>query len=424
MWEHIKQAWAIKDIRNKILFVLGLLVVFRLAAHIPVPGVNLANLRDFLSGNQILGMLNIFSGGTMENFSIIMLGVGPYITSSIIFQLLQMIVPRLEELAKEGEYGQQKINMYTRWLTVPLAFLQSYAMIKLLSNSARPILTDLTTFRLVTIMMTITAGTMFLMWLGELISEKKIGNGISLLIFAGIVAGLPSGIRGVLVNYTAADFYSLLFFVVIAVATVVGVVFISEGQRNIPVNYAKQVRGGHIYGGSSSHLHLRVNMAGVITIIFAISLVLFPSMVAQFFLHAQTAWVAKAATTVINLFQDQVFYAAVYFLLVFGFTYFYTAVIFHPQKIAENLQRQGGFIPGIRPGKETEIYLNSTVNRINLVGALFLGVIAILPLLMTSFMSSQTMRWGGTSLLIVVSVAIETAKQLEAQVTMHEYDRI
>jgi len=424
MWEHIKQAWAIKDIRNKILFVLGLLVVFRLAAHIPVPGVNLANLRDFLSGNQILGMLNIFSGGTMENFSIIMLGVGPYITSSIIFQLLQMIVPRLEELAKEGEYGQQKINMYTRWLTVPLAFLQSYAMIKLLSNSARPILTDLTTFRLVTIMMTITAGTMFLMWLGELISEKKIGNGISLLIFAGIVAGLPSGIRGVLVNYTAADFYSLLFFVVIAVATVVGVVFISEGQRNIPVNYAKQVRGGHIYGGSSSHLPLRVNMAGVIPIIFAISLVLFPSMVAQFFLHAQTAWVAKAATTVINLFQDQVFYAAVYFLLVFGFTYFYTAVIFHPQKIAENLQRQGGFIPGIRPGKETEIYLNSTVNRINLVGALFLGVIAILPLLMTSFMSSQTMRWGGTSLLIVVSVAIETAKQLEAQVTMHEYDRI
>jgi len=418
MWDRIKQAWAINDIRNKILFVLSMLVIFRLVAHIPVPGVNLANLRQFLEGNQILGMLNVFSGGTMENFSIVMLGVGPYITSSIIFQLLAMIVPKLEELSKEGEYGQQKINMYTRWLTVPLAFLQSYAMIKLLSGSARPIITDLNTFRLATIMITISGGTMFLMWLGELISEKKIGNGISLLIFAGIVASIPGAVRNALINYNPSDLYTFIFFGVIAVATVVGVVFISEGQRNIPVNYAKQVRGNRTYGGSSSHLPLRVNMAGVIPIIFAISLILFPPMVAQFFTRAKTDWIVGAATQVIGIFQNQTFYAVAYFLLVFGFT------IFHPQKIAENLQRQGGFIPGIRPGKETEKYLHDTVNRVNLIGALFLGVIAILPLILQTASGSQALRWGGTSLLIVVAVAIETAKQLDAQVTMHEYDRI
>ena len=424
MWERIKQAWEIKEIRKKIFVVVGLLVVFRVAAHIPVPGVNLLNLRNYLEGNQILGMLNVFSGGTMENFSVIMLGVGPYITSSIIFQLLQMIVPKLEEMAKEGEYGQQKINMYTRWLTVPLAFLQSFAMIKLLTNTGQPILTDLNTLRLITIMLTITAGTMFLMWLGELISEQKIGNGISLLIFAGIVAAIPNAIRNAMINYTSADFYTMLLFVVVALATVVGVVFISEGQRNIPVNYAKQMRGNHSYGGSTTHLPLRVNMAGVIPIIFAISLILFPSMVAQFFVSAKTTWLATAAQETIRLFQNQLFYGVSYFLLVFGFTFFYAAVIFHPKKIAENLQRQGGFIPGIRPGSETEKYLGITMNRINLIGASFLGIIAILPLIVSGAMGTQNLSWGGTSLLIVVAVAIETAKQLEAQVTMYEYDRI
>jgi len=424
MWDKILQIWKIKSIRINVIFVLGLLAIFRLMAHIPVPGVNVANLRSFFEGNQILGMMNLFSGGAMENFSIVMLGVGPYITASIIFQLLAMIVPKLEEMQKEGESGQQKINMYTRWLTVPLAFLQSYAMIKLLNNSARPILTDLTFFRLVTIMLTITAGTMFLMWLGELITEKKVGNGVSLLIFAGIVSGFPTAIRNTLVNYNPSDFYTIVMFAAVAVLTVVGVVFISEGQRNIPVNYAKQVRGNKVFGGSSSHLPLRVNMAGVIPIIFAISLILFPSMVAQFFTHAKTEWIASAAIGTINLFQNQIFYGVLYFLLVFGFTFFYSAVIFHPQKIAENLQRQGGFIPGIRPGKETENYLNNTVNRINLIGALFLGIIAVLPLLLQGSFGMQNLTIGGTSILIVVSVAIETAKQLEAQLTMHEYDRI
>lgn len=424
MWEKIVQVWKIKDVRRNILFVLVMLVIFRVAAHIPIPGVNLANLREFLAGNQILGLLNVFSGGTMENFSIVMLGVAPYITASIIFQLLAMIVPRLEEMSKEGESGQQRINMYTRWLSVPLAFFQSYAMIKLLSQSSRPILTDTSVLNLVIIMTTITAGTMFLMWIGELISEKKVGNGISLIIFAGIVSGLPTAIRNALVNYTSADFYTFVLFGAVAILTVVGVVFINEGQRNIPVNYAKQVRGNRMYGGGNTHLPLRVNMAGVIPIIFAISLVLVPSMVAQFFVHAKTAWIASVAVHTMTLFQNQIFYAALYFFLVFGFTYFYTAVIFHPQKIAENLQRQGGFIPGIRPGKETEKYLGLTMNRINLTGAVFLGLIAILPLILQGVMGTRSLVIGGTSLLIVVAVCIETAKQIEAQITMHEYDSI
>lgn len=424
MWEKLQQVWRIKDIRNKILYVLGMLVVFRLVAHIPIPGVNLQNLRQFLAGNQIFGMLDVFSGGTMKNFSIVMLGVGPYITSSIIFQLLAMIVPQLEELSKEGESGQQKINTYTRLLAVPLAFLQSYAMIKLLSSSSLPIITDLSFFRLVTIMTTITAGTMFLMWIGELISEQKVGNGISLLIFAGIAAGLPGGLRTLLINYDPSQFFTFVLFAGVAVLTVVSVVFINEGQRNIPVTYAKQVQGNRMHGGSSTHLPLRVNMSGVIPIIFAISLVLFPSLIAQFFVQAKTAWIANLATHTISLFQNQLFYGIVYFLLVFGFTYFYTAVIFHPQKMAENLQKQGGFIPGIRPGVETEKYLGQTMNRINLTGALFLGVIAILPLLVQYFMGTKSLAIGGTSLLIVVAVAIETAKQIGAQITMHAYDTI
>lgn len=425
MFEKLEKIWNTKEIRNNLLFVLAMLVVFRLASHIPVPGVNVANLRDYLAGNQILGLLNVFSGGTMSNFSVIMLGVGPYITASIIFQLLAMIVPYFEELAKEGESGQQKLNMYTRYLTVPLAFLQSFGMIRLLnSSSARPILADLTTFRMITIMFTITAGTMFLVWLGELISEKKVGNGMSLLIFAGIVASLPSTLRTAFVNYTDADLYTFVMFALVAVATVVGVVFINEGQRNIPVNYAKQMRGNQAFGGSASHLPIRVNMAGVIPIIFAISLVLFPPMVAQFFVHARSAWLASLANHTVTFFNDHTYYGVMYFVLVFFFTYFYTAVIFHPQKIAENLQRQGGFVPGIRPGKETEKYLQMIVNRINLIGALFLGVIAILPLLVQGASGSTSLKIGGTSMLIVVAVAIETYKQIESQLTMHEYDRI
>jgi preprotein translocase subunit SecY len=423
MWEKFRRIWKVKSLRNSILFVLAMLVIFRLVAHIPLPGVDREALSGFLAGNQILGLLNVFSGGTIENFSIVMLGIAPYITSSIIFQLLTMVVPKLEELSKEGESGQQKINMYTRIATVPLALMQSYGFIKLLNQSHAGIFSDLTSLRLAGMMLVVTAGTIFLMWLGELITEKKIGNGISLLIFAGIVASLPNVVRNTIVNYNPSDLNTYILFVVIAIATVVGVVIISEGQRNIPISYAKQIRGSRTTGGAKSSLPLRVNMAGVIPIIFAISIVLFPPMVAQFF-AGNEGLVGSVARFIVNLFANQLFYGIFYFLLVFGFTYFYTAVIFNPQKIAENLQRQGGFIPGIRPGKQTEEYLLNTMNHLVFVGALFLGIVAVLPLLMQLVTNSQSLVLGGTSLLIVVSVAIETSKQIEAQLTVHEYDKI
>lgn len=421
MFDKLTQIWKARDLRNSILYVLGMLVIFRLAAHIPVPGVNTVALKNLFASNQILGLMNLFSGGGMQNFSIVMMGVGPYITSSIIFQLLGMIVPSIEEMQKE-ESGRQKINMWTRWTTVPLAILQSYGMITLLRRGSAGILGAITPFDFGVMVITITAGSIFLMWLGELITEKKVGNGISLLIFAGIISSLPKTVQQILVTFDQTQLFMLIGFVIIALITIVGVVIINEGQRNIPVQYARQVRGNRTYGGSSTHLPLRVNMAGVIPIIFAISVVLFPSMIAQFLIHAKTAWIANAAAGTISLFNNQLFYGITYFLLVFAFTYFYTEVIFHPSQIAENLQKQGGFIPGIRPGKNTSDYLANTTHKIILVGALFLGVIAILPLIMRYFTGIQALSVGGTSLLIVVSVVIETVKQIESQLTMREYD--
>ncbi|MCF6276798.1 MAG: preprotein translocase subunit SecY [Candidatus Magasanikbacteria bacterium] len=421
-WEKIIRIWKIKDIRKNVLFVLAMLVVFRLAAHIPVPGINVENLGRFLDGNQIFGMMNLFSGGTMENFSIVMLGIAPYITSSIIFQLLGMIYPKIEEMQKEGEAGQQKISMYTRLATVPLAFLQSYAMINILRQSQYDIVGDITVFQLSSIMITITAGTMFLMWIGELISEKKVGNGISLLIFAGIISAVPGVLQNLIINYNSADLFTYVLFAIVSVITIIAVVIISEGQRNIPVKYARQIRG-RAGQGQQTHLPLRVNMAGVIPIIFAISVVLFPPLVAQFFV-SNPGVLGTVARVTVDIFNNQIIYGVLYFLMVFGFTYFYTEVIFHPDQMAENLQRQGAFIPGIRPGKETENYLKSTMNKIVLFGALFLAGIAILPLIVQGITQTQSLAIGGTSLLIVVSVAIDTAKQTEAQITMHEYDRV
>lgn len=422
MLDKFRRVWSVRDLRNNLLFVIGLLVIFRFVAHIPVPGVDIAQLRAFLAGNQLLGLLNIFSGGTINNFSVVMMGVAPYITASIIFQLLTMVVPRLEELSKEGESGQQKINMYTRLATVPLALLQGFGFIKLLQQSQPGIFGDLSTLRLLSILITITAGTVFLMWIGELITERNVGNGISLIIFAGIIAALPQALQTLAVNYTSSHLYTYLMYAGIVIATVAGVVLMSEGQRNIPVTYAKQARGRG-FGAAQSHLPLRVNMAGVIPIIFAISIIVFPTMVAQFFTNSGGR-VGSLAVKVLSLFQDQAFYGILYFILVVGFTYFYTSIIFQPQKIAENLQRQGGFIPGIRPGKQTEEYLAHTMMRLVFVGALFLGAIAVLPLVVQGVTGSQSLVIGGTSLLIVVSVAIETAKQIESQLTMHEYDRV
>ncbi len=421
MFDKLIQIWKAREVRNKILYVLGMLAIFRLLAHIPIPGVNEAALKSLFASNQILGLMNLFSGGGMETFSIVMMGVAPYITSSIIFQLLGMIMPKIEEMQKE-EAGRQKINMWTRLLTVPLGILQSYGMISLLRNSAAGLLEDGSAVQLGVMLITITAGTILLMWIGELISEQKVGNGISLLIFAGIVAALPTMLQQIILTFDQSQLFMLIGFAVITLITVVGVVVINEGQRNIPVQYARQIRGSRAFGGTSTHLPLRVNMAGVIPIIFAVSVVLFPSMIAQFLVHAKTAWIANGAEMVINLFNNQLFYGIVYFLMVFAFTYFYTEVIFHPNQIAENLQKQGGFIPGIRPGKHTSDYLAATTHKIVLVGALFLGLIAVLPLVMQYITGIQAFAIGGTSLLIVVSVVIETVKQIEAQLTMREYD--
>ncbi len=423
MIEKIQKIWKIRDLRNSILFVLLMLAIFRLFAHIPVPGVNVLALKEIFSSNQVLGMLNVFSGGSMDNFSIVMMGIGPYITSSIIFQLLGMVVPKFEEMQKE-ESGRQKINSWTRIATVPLAMVQAYGMIALLRQSSYDILGDISAFDLITTIITITAGTIFLMWIGELISEKKIGNGISLLIFAGIISSLPTIVQNLFVTFDLSQIYLLLGFLIIAIITIVGIVIINEGQRNIPVQYARQIRGNRAFGGTSTHLPLRVNTAGVIPIIFAISVVVFPSMIAQFFVSAKSEILSKTAYWVISLFENQLFYGIFYFVLVVAFTYFYTEIIFKPDQISENLQKQGGFIPGIRPGRYTSEYLSYISRRILLTGSLFLGLIAVLPLIMKYFTGMQALAIGGTSLLIVVSVVIETVKQIEAQISMRDYDGI
>ena len=422
MWEKLQAIWRVKEVRNGLGFILAMMVIFRFAAHVPLPGIDLAALERYFQANQVLGLLNLFSGGTVRNFAVIALGVAPYITASIIFQLLGMIIPQLEEIQKDGESGQRRINQWTRMLTVPLAILQSFGLIQLLRQSQFNILTKTDLLHTITLIVTVTAGTVFLMWLGELMTEKKVGNGVSLLIFAGIMAGLPGNVSQLAVSYDSSQLLTYIMYAAIAVITIVGVVFITEGQRNIPIQYARQSRGGTTMGGVASSLPLRVNMAGVIPIIFAISILLFPSVVAQFFIHARTAWVANAAQWIIAIIQNQLFYGIAYFLLVVMFTFFYTAVVFHPEQIAENLQKQGGFILGIRPGKPTADYLQSVINRISLAGAVFLGVIAVLPIVAQGAGGNRLLSLGGTSMLIVVSVIIETVKQVESQLTMREYD--
>lgn len=424
MIKKIIQIWKIKDLRKSILFVLGMLVIFRIGAHIPIPGVDTAGLKNLFSSNQLLGLMNIFSGGSMQNFSVVMLGVAPYITASIIFQLLTMVVPKLEELSKEGDYGRQKINQWTRWLSVPLAIFQSFGMITLLRQSSYNVFPDFGLWQLVVAIISITGGTVFLMWIGEIISEKNIGNGISLLIFAGIVSGLPTSVGSILYTYDASQIINMVIFAIIAIITIVGVVIITEGQRNVPVSYARRVRGNKMYGGVDTHLPLRVNQAGVIPIIFAISIILIPPMIAQLFLRVNTAWIVSVAEWIIQLFQNQLFYGVSYFILVVAFTYFYTAVVFHPEQISESLQKHGGFIPGIRPGRNTSEYLSKIVTRIVFTGALFLGIIAVLPLITAQITDTNSLVVGGTSLLIVVSVVIETVNQINSQLSMRDYEEI
>lgn len=423
MFSKLKQIWRLPELRNKILMVLFLLAVTRVLAAVPIPGVNFSSLRQLFSQNQLFGLLDIFSGGGLSNFSIAMLGVGPYITASIIMQLLAILIPKLGELQKEGEQGRAKVNQYTRYMTVPLAVLQGFGTITLFTRSGgaggATVLGLLNASEWFIIILSITAGTLILMWLGELITEYGIGNGISLIIFAGIVAQLPTVATR---SFQLSDIPTLAGFVLIALVVVFGVVVMTEATRNIPVSYAKRVRGNKLYGGVDTHLPIRINTAGVIPIIFAISVLLFPGIISNFLVNARTEFVANAARFVTDLFQNQTFYGIAYFVLVVAFTYFYTAVVFNPEDIADNLQKQGGFVPGLRPGRQTADFLYKVLNRITLAGAVFLGLIAVLPFLMQIVTKTQALTIGGTSLLIVVAVVIETVKQIESQLVMRDYE--
>ena len=425
MFKKLVRVFKDRELRNKIIFVATLLVVFRIAAHIPVPIVDAEKLKDFFGGNQLLGMLSMFTGGGMEKFSIVLLGIGPYITASIIMQLLTMIFPQIKEMYQEsGEQGRQKFNQYTRIATVPLAILQSFGMITLLRSQGIIVTTD--KFDLAVAISIITAGTVFLMWLGELMSEKKIGNGISLIIFAGIVAGLPRVVYEIYEVYIKGgisnEITSVIALLVMAVIVVIAVVVITEAQRNIPVSYARRVRGGKTSGGVSTFLPLRVNSAGMIPLIFAMSIMLFPGIVASFLVTNPNETIAAVATFVNNLFQDQLFYGILYFIMVFLFTYFYTSIVFDPKNVAENLQKHGGFVPGIRPGTNTAEFLGKVLNRITFLGASFLGLIAVLPFIGQAMTNVTTMAIGGAAVLIVVGVVLDVIRQIDSQLTMRDYD--
>ncbi|OWK27202.1 MAG: preprotein translocase subunit SecY [Parcubacteria group bacterium GW2011_GWA2_38_13b] len=422
MFQKLLLLFKIRELRNKIIFVLFLLSIFRLASTIPVPGVDVERLRSFFAGNQFLGLLNLFSGGALSNLSIIMLGVGPYITSSIIMQLLTMIFPAFKEMYHEaGEQGRQKFNQYSRILTVPLAIVQAFSFIKLLQSNQ--IILQISQFQMLTNILLITAGTVFIMWIGELISEKGIGNGISLIIFAGIVAKIPEVLRQAILTFDVSQIPMLVSFVAMTIAVIAGVVMITEAQRNIPVSYAKKIRGNRVYGGATTYLPLRINQAGVIPIIFALSIMLFPGMISSFLSATSIAWLSNFAASVSGIFQNQLFYGILYFILVVIFTFFYTAITFDPKAISENIQKQGGFITGIRPGKSTADFLYYILNRITLAGALFLGLIAVMPFLVQWGMGlSTTMTIGGTALLIAVSVVLETSKQIDSQLVMRDYE--
>lgn len=407
-------------LRKRILFVLFALVVFRLLAAIPIPGIDTAQLSRFLSNNQFLGILNIFSGGGLTNLSIIMLGVGPYVTASIIMQLLTIMVPKFKALYnEEGEAGRKKFTQYSRLLTVPLAAIQGFGLLTLLAR--QNILGTLTAFQMTTNLILIIAGSVLLMWIGELISEFGIGNGVSLIIFAGIVANIPGHISQALFSFDVSQIPLFLVFLVVGLLVIAGVVVVTEAERPIPVTYAKQVRGTKMFGGGSTYLPLRVNQAGVIPIIFALSILLFPQMIGNFLATSTHAWVLKVSGVLTAFSQGTWLYTVMYFILVFLFTYFYTAVTFDPEALSTNLQKNGAFIPGIRPGASTAAYISKVLNRITLLGAVFLGLIAVLPLIMRAITGITAIALGGTALLIVVSVVLDLIKKVDAQVSMREY---
>lgn len=419
----LKKIWQLPDLRKRISIVVVLLALTRVLAVIPLPGISVGQITDFFSGNQAINLLNLFTGGGLSNFSLALLGVGPYITASIIFQLLTYTFPALENLQKEGEQGRQRINQYTRLAAIPLALIQSFGTLTLLRNSG--VIESWNPSSLLLMMIAATAGTIILMWIGELITEYGIGNGISLIITLGIIAGL-----GISINQTSQLFglggeqaINLIIFAAIAFITLSVVVLVTEGIRDIPVTYARSVRGSGALGKAASTMPIKINMAGVIPIIFAVSLVLIPSVFSQFFINSDVTWLASFAAFLGKVFDpSHWFYSLSYFVLVFGFTYFYTFIIIKPEEMAENLQRQGGFIPGIRPGNDTAKYIYNVVNRLTFPGALFLGGIAVMPNIVQNMTHIQTLSIGGTSLLIVVSVTLETIRQVEAQIATRTYD--
>lgn len=441
MLQALVRAIQLPDLRRRVLFTLGMLLLFRLIAHIPVPNINPASLdalQQALQENQLAQLLNIFAGGALQNFSVAALGVYPYITATIIMQLLQPLIPALEELSKEGEQGRIKLNRYQIIMTIPLAFLQAYGQtLTIERNLAGGQSLFRTPFDLVnnffptfTILISMVAGTMLLVWLGEQINERGIGQGISVIIFGGIVSRVPQLlVQGVQIGQTGGSetLVGLLIFLVIGLLTIMGIVLIQEGQRRIPVQYAKRVRGNRVYGGQSTHIPMKVNMAGMIPLIFAQSIIIFPGIVASWFYNPAGEGIGnQIAGFFYNTFSPTgqsggVVYLVLLFVLVVGFTYFYTIVLFNQQNIPDNLQKNGGFIPGIRPGKRTEEYLGRVLNRITLAGALFLGLVAVLPFLTQSITRIQ-IGLGSTALLIVVGVAIDTMRQLEAQLTMRDYE--
>lgn len=409
-----------KTLRNRILFLLAIFVLFRFLASIPVPGIDAARLQTLLSGNQFLGMLNLFSGGGLSTISIVLLGVGPYITASIIMQLLTMMSSRLKAMyQEEGDAGRKKFYQYARLLTIPLSIVQGLGFLLLLQQQG--ILNQLSVSEMMTSVITITGGSVLLMWLGELISEFGIGNGVSMLIFGGIVAQLPVSVGQILFNFDASQIPTILGFITVGTIIISGVVFITEAERAIPVTYAKQVRGNKVYGGVSTYLPLRINQAGVIPIIFALSILLLPRLAADFLGTLPYDFAKNISSFFVNFLNQGFVYGAMYFFLVVLFTYFYTAVTFDPDAIAKNLQRSGAFIPGVRPGESTAKHLSRVITRTTFVGALFLGLIAVLPLIVQYVFNITALSIGGTALLIVVSVVIDLIKKVDAQTSMREY---
>jgi len=420
--EKINSLFRDSQLKKKLIFSLLIFLFFRIFAFLPVPTIDFIKLRALFSQNQFLSLLDIFSGGTLINFSVMALGLNPYINASIVLQLLTVMFPYLEQLSKEGEYGRFKINQYTRFLTVPLTIVQAIGIFVLLKN--QKIIGSLSPLEFFSFIFTMVAGTFILVWFGELISEFGLGNGISLLIFAGIVGRLPVVLSRTAVTFNQEMVFNIGIFLILAVVVIASIVFVNEATRKIPVFYAKRIKGNKLYQGATNYLPLKLNQAGVIPIIFAVSFVLVPQLLGNFIIYAKNPVLVTLGKFLVKFFAPMgFFYNFFYFLLVIGFTYFYTVVVFNPQKIAEEIQKHGGFIPGIRPGLATKEYLEKILYKITSVGAVFLGLIAILPVLISKITGLTNLVIGGTGILIVVSVILETFKMVEAQLVMKNYDK-